>query len=282
MRKEAASLPSHEHGTNAYTYQVVDTVQEVATVMRSLISSRAEYTALVTIRLHFEPTRKISASRQALLEQSTHYFLNCLRLLVRRTDEVLLSDHTFYFLLLDANLQGASTVQERLWEALLWRIHNTTENELLRPRSMTIGHSAYPLPYGDVQRCIDAAQKAKRSFIYHSAKSAHHPTTTEHNQYHQLQIRDGELPALARKLGIPYLSLLPRTLPTRVRRLISPKLAQELQCYPLGYERDTLTVAISDPQDCTVLDRLRQETGLHIFPVLAPLHELQIVLEVMC
>ena len=90
---------------------------------------------------------------------------------------------------------------------------------------------------------------------------------------------DEELPALARKLGIPYLSLLPRKPPQRVQQLVNPKLAQELHCYPLGRERNRLTVAMVNPQDRLALERLRQATGLDIFPVLTHPQELQTVLE---
>ena len=48
----------------------------------------------------------------------------------------------------------------------------------------------------------------------------------------------------------------------------SAHLARELHCYPLGRERNTLTVAMLNPQDHQAIERLRQETGLRIFPVL--------------
>jgi hypothetical protein len=91
--------------------------------------------------------------------------------------------------------------------------------------------------------------------------------------------RDEELPALARKLGIPYLSLLPRKLPERVQQLVDPKLAQELGCYPLGRERNILTVAMLNPKDRLALERLHQETGMDIFPILVHPQELQTALK---
>ncbi len=90
---------------------------------------------------------------------------------------------------------------------------------------------------------------------------------------------DTELPTLARKLGIPYLTLLPHKMPAGVQRLVNPSLAQELRCFPIGRERNTLTVAMQDPQDNAALDRLHQETGLCIFPVLAHPQALQHALE---
>ena len=65
----------------------------------------------------------------------------------------------------------------------------------------------------------------------------------------------------------------------KVWKLVSPRLAQELHCYPLGHAHNVLTVAMSDPCDRQALERLRQETGLSIFPVLAPSEELETVLE---
>jgi hypothetical protein len=40
-----------------------------------------------------------------------------------------------------------------------------------------------------------------------------------------------------------------------------------------------LTVAMLNPEDHTVLDRLKQETGLLIYPVLTHPHALQVALE---
>ena len=88
-----------------------------------------------------------------------------------------------------------------------------------------------------------------------------------------------ELSALARKLGIPYLTLLPGKLPKDLQRLVNPQLARELRCYPLGRERNMLTVAMLNPEDSSALDRLQRETGLHIFPVLTHPHVLQKALE---
>jgi len=175
------------------------------------------------------------------------------------------------FLLLGANLEGGRIVQERLWDALLWRVHSIPEDEAWYPQNMAIGHSAFPEPCQSIKECITEASKARISFETPSTKATCKQATQ--------QTKDGELSALARKFGVPYLSLLPRKLPAKLQQLVSPQLAQELHCYPLGRERDILTVAMSNPQDHTVLDRLRQETGLHIFPVLANPRELQTVLE---
>jgi len=144
---------------NVYTYKDMETIQDVAATISSHVSSYDVPVALVTVTLHFEHTSTSFSSTQIM--QSTRYVLDNLRPLVRKTDTVLLFNHTLYFLLPGADLQGGSIVHERLWDALLWRMHNS---EMLRPSQMQIGYSAYPLPAETIQECITAASKARQSF----------------------------------------------------------------------------------------------------------------------
>ena len=275
MHKEAAS-PIVKQGTKTYTYETVRDVQTVATIMQLITTTRAERIALVTMTLHFEQKENIHKHR--LPHHNLHYYYENLRPLVRKTDEVFLVDHKFYFLLPGANLQGGAIVQDRLWDALLWCVHNTNEGDVLRPHRMSIGHSAYPVPSRNFKQCLVAANKVRLIFDAYPEKTIP-PAETQQLQADCQHATDTDLPILARQLGIPYLPLLPQKLSTRVQQLVNPKLAQELGCYPLGRERDVLTVAMSNPPDSSALERLRQETGLAIFPVLVHPRELQTALK---
>ncbi|HLZ63169.1 MAG TPA: hypothetical protein VKR06_40070 [Ktedonosporobacter sp.] len=259
-------------------------------MMQRITTTRTEHVALVTIALQFEPERKLVEREPTKAQQSTRYFLENLRPLVRKTDEVILLGQTCYFMLLRANLQGARIVQDRLWDALLWRVHNIMDEEILHPQGMSIGHSAYPGSDSSINTCIEAASVACMNFNILPEKSPRQQANSLtfeitsaaggasiHKRSGQAA-SEGELPNLARKLGIPYLSLLPHKLPIKVQRLVNPQLAQELHCYPVGRERDILTVAMSNPQDREALDRLARETGLHIFPVLTHPQELETAL----
>lgn len=274
MRTLAAT---QRYTADTYTYSTVDTIHDIAATLESINQSDITQLALVSISLHFEE----DFQHPERIEQSKRYFLDHLRSLVRKTDTVLLMNTSFYFILLGANLAGGAIVQERLWEALLWRVHNATDGDILRPYSMATGHSAYPSPHEQALDCIAAAHEPQQSFF--APDSPLHKYATRPNNHAQKVVRESpeafELPLLAQESGIPYLSLLPRKLPLKLLQLISPQLALELGCFPLGRERDTLTVAIANPRDQQVLDRLRQETGLRIFPVLAPPQELQTALE---
>jgi hypothetical protein len=284
MHAQTTSHSQYTQTMYTYTYNTVESINDVATAIQSAIPSRSTQLALVTISLRFEHDGKLPPHLQAQADQSTRYLLDNLRPLVRKTDVVLLTDHTFYFLLLGANLDGGGIVQARLWEALLWRVHNAPEGDFLHPHSMMIGHSAYPLPYEQVQECIEIAGEPSQSISFYPDKIARKSATRSGKRSRQtIKEHDShdfpDIRLLAKKAGIPYLSLLPRKLPLKLQQLISPQLALELGCFPLGRERDTLTVAIANPQDRQILDRLQKETGLHIFPVLAPPQELQTALE---
>ena len=249
----------------ASTRAIVNLLQQAAQIER---------VGLVAITLQFGIEE--NASKVA---ESIHHFLESLRPRIRKTDMVLLLDQTCYFVLRGANQQGTSIVQERLWEALLWAVLNINETELLRPGMLTAGQGVYPEPQTTIEHCLHSALEPTQRFTLHREHSRPKGSSSSVNLNRPIQ--EHELPILARQLGIPYLSLLPRNLPKRVLRLIKRQVAQELSCFPLGRERDTLTVAMIDPQNQQIIERLQSETGLRIFPVLTHPQELQNALELL-
>lgn len=277
MSDDAATLQIKEQTPGPYTYDAVETIDDLVSAAERIISTGVEQIALVTIRLFYEQEHKLKTHRLTLADNSTLYLLNNLRTLVRKTDSVLLLGHNMYFLLPGATRQGGEIVQSRLWEALLWRIHNLSGRDVLRPQQITIGHSAYPILDGTIHDFILAADKASFSFEAQPERATRKQAAAMGRQGED-EIAE-ELPVLARKLGIPYLTLLPRKLPQGLQQLVNPKLAQELHCFPLGRERNMLTVAMLHPEDHSALDRLKQETGLHIYPVLTHPQALQVALE---
>jgi hypothetical protein len=256
----------------------METVQDIVSTVEQIITTGIEQIALVTIRLFYEKEDKFNSNRLALAEMSTQYLVNDLRAHVRKTDSVLLMGHNLYFLLPGANKQGGQIVQDRLWEALLWRVHNISEREMLRPQSIAIGHSSYPVQDKTLDDFIAASDEAAFRFDTQPETATRKHAEVQRGKHAKDEI-DQELPVLARKLGIPYLTLLPRKLPQGLQQLVNPELAHELHCYPLGRERNMLTVAMLNPADHSALDRLKQETGLHIFPVLTHPQALQVALE---
>jgi Type II secretion system (T2SS), protein E, N-terminal domain len=282
MGNAGATRLTMEHALQTQAYEVLETPLDLLERALQMGSAYDGQIALVMIALRFEREGKAAVERSGQIEKSITSFLQSLRPLVRKTDAVFLLNHTLHFFLFGANAQGGKTVQERLWDTVLWRLHNNSEGEVLHPSSIAAGHSAYPLPCASIAECIEAAKKEQLHFDLSGEKSTRKTVrsrTTQRQNQGQEAIAEEELHTLARKLGIPYLSLLPRKIPERLQQLVNPRLAQELRCYPLGRERNMLTVAMVNPQDRSVLDRLQQETGLCIFPVLTNSSELQTALE---
>lgn len=280
MGNEVASLrvmdPTIMHSP---AYEIIETPARLAAIAQS-ITTQVQQIALVTITLSFGTEGKAGNTHFAYNDPDacTLYLLQSVRSLVRKTDKVCLFDYTLYFFLRGANLQGGQIVQNRLWDALLWRIHNSPEGDIAHLRAIVSGYSAYPVPYKTIEEFIESAYDPALRANFSSEKPGRKAITRQARTA-QPPITDEDLPAMARKLGIPYLSLLPRKPPERVQQLVNPRLAQELHCYPLGRERNMLTVAMLDPQDQLILERLHQETGLDIFPVLTHPQELQTALE---
>lgn len=280
MGYEVATRLVTEHTTHLYACETIETTDDIAARVQQISAIPVHQLALVTILLGFEPEGRAGSPTFIDANKSSIYLLNSLRPQVRKTDVVFLLGYTWYFLLLGANLQGAQIVQSRLWDALLWRIHNATDGEILRPCSISSGYSAYPAPQRDIDEFIEAANDINLRSNFASEKLTRKTTVRQARTTPQNDA-DEDLQILARKLGIPYLSLLPRKPPQHVQQLVNPRLAQELRCYPLGRERNRLTVAMLNPQDRLALERLQQETGLDIFPVLTHPQELQTALEQM-
>src|SRR3954463_9613909 len=75
--------------------------------------------------------------------------------------------------------------------------------------------------------------------------------------------------ALARRLGFPGAHLRHGLIDPAILKLIGEEEATRLKAIPLFKVRDTLTVAMAEPQSLPAIDRLRQLTGCKIRPVLA-------------
>lgn len=278
MRNETATAPTRDLFPQAEVGAVVDVQATISEAIQQLANSTK--IALVTVQLHYKKDEKTGLVQTTLVErarQSTAYLLQHIRPLVRKTDLVFLHQHSLYFVLLAANLEGAAIVEERLWEALLWQTHNLSDQDYLRPIATTSGYSAYPDPHSSLSELFEAAGRISRRTGEHAAVSTSTQRTGQENSTQQQSLE--ELLLLARKLGIPYLSLLPRKPPQSVLQVVNARLAQELRCYPVGRERNILTVAMLNPQDRSALERLRRETGLHIFPVLTHPEALEEALE---
>ncbi len=74
---------------------------------------------------------------------------------------------------------------------------------------------------------------------------------------------------LARQLGVAGVQLRHGLIDPALLKLIGPEEAKRMRAIPMFRIRDTLTVAMTEPQSLPKIDRLAQLTGCHINPVLA-------------
>jgi len=74
---------------------------------------------------------------------------------------------------------------------------------------------------------------------------------------------------LARRLGVPGCQLRHGLIDPALLKLIGAEEAERLKVIPLFKVRDTLTVAMAEPQSLPTIDRLHQLTGCRVRPVLA-------------
>lgn len=282
MRRETATAPATTVLPQGYFFTHVETETAITEAIQQAYDASYTEIALVAIHLRYKAAEKsgpVKNYASELAEQGTAYLLQNLRPLVRKTDCVFLHERSMYFVLCAANLQGAEIVEERLWEALLWHVHSMSEQELSRPECVSIGHGAFPMPQTSPEALLSAAHATSRHFGERVRRACTRSTRSARAEGCAQPEGEEELPLLAKKLGIPYLTFLPARPPRRVRQVVSARLARELRCYPVGRERNMLTVAMLNPQDHLALERLRQETGLLIFPVLTHPEALDSALE---
>nr|BBH92917.1 hypothetical protein KTA_11160 [Thermogemmatispora argillosa] len=284
------------------TYVQVGNLRILAAELKQLLTAGVDRLGLVVITLTFAGQR-LPGERRA---EATRRLLAALRSLVRKTDRVFVLGHRGYVVLPNCDERGRMAVEERLWWALCSRVGSLHAYELADLTALAVGgrtieraesqnlldvlrevtgaRRVLTAPFSSAQLPSEAGEAGEAAGP--AAPPAEHDYPRRQPQKQEQHWRpltsefSEELLAEARRLGIPYLAPLPRRVPASVRQAISPHLAHELHCCPIGRARKTLTVALADGSNHqAILERLRRETGLQIFPVLTPPHELQQALE---
>jgi len=75
--------------------------------------------------------------------------------------------------------------------------------------------------------------------------------------------------AIAEELGIPYMDLKDYLIDSETTKLIPEKLARDKNIIPLFKIGNTITIAMSDPQDIMTIDEVRVRSGFDVETVLA-------------
>ncbi|HYH06266.1 MAG TPA: hypothetical protein VEK11_04310 [Thermoanaerobaculia bacterium] len=75
---------------------------------------------------------------------------------------------------------------------------------------------------------------------------------------------------LSKQIDVPCISLLHIDIPRKVLRKLPRAVAVECKAVPVRIEEDRLEVAMVDPTDLEVLDRLEKAAGMTVTPLIAP------------
>ncbi len=80
---------------------------------------------------------------------------------------------------------------------------------------------------------------------------------------------------LERQLGQKCVTLKTKEIPANVLAMVRPNIARKYNIIPIDFNRRTLSVAISDPNDLVTIDDLSFILGMNIKPVLALEYEIK-------
>jgi hypothetical protein len=84
---------------------------------------------------------------------------------------------------------------------------------------------------------------------------------------------------LSKQIDVPCISLLHVDIPKKVLRRITRAVAHSCKAIPVRIEDDRLEVAMVDPTDVEVLDRLERAAGMTVTPLIAPESSIRTMIE---
>ena len=84
---------------------------------------------------------------------------------------------------------------------------------------------------------------------------------------------------LSKQIDVPCISLLHVDIPKKVLRKIPRSVATECKAVPIRIEDNRLEVAMLDPTDLDVLEKLEKASGMTVTPLIAPQSSIATILE---
>ncbi len=84
---------------------------------------------------------------------------------------------------------------------------------------------------------------------------------------------------LSKQFDVPCISLLHVDIPKKVLRRISRTVAVECKVIPVRMDGDRIEVAMVDPTDLEVLDRIEKAAGITVIPLIAPESSIETMIE---
>jgi GGDEF domain-containing protein len=273
-----------EHAENPEMLtEVTPATIEMNSYLRAILNNYFPRSATLSVLLiHISQLEHIHiAPKSAVLHKRNHYhasanFLEQILVNVRRTIRSIdhISVHggaSIAVILPDVDQEGAQTILERVYYSINLLQPETVIPPLKRETDITIGIGSYPKPGTSLEDLLyHTGFIAHRIILRPAVTTQLHGTRTigipEVILYNRHQDDENDSLVAARSNGVPYMQL-PTRIPSRLKQFIPYDLALELRCAPVGRDHNRLTVAMAHPTDIQAIDRLRETTGMTIFPV---------------
>lgn len=225
--------------------------------------------------LHITPKSAVLHKRHRFHAPSN--FLEQILLNVRRcirySDQMLIHDGTGAAIIFpEVDAEGASTILERVYHSVNLLQPETFVPQLKRETDILMGMGSYPKPGSSLEELLYHTGLIGRRLRLRPSVTAQlrgvKPAGMVEELLYNHQSEDDEqaLAPHARRNGIPFMQL-PSRLPQRLKQLIPYELALEIRCAPVGRDHNRLTVAMAHPSNMHAIERLREVTGMTIFPV---------------
>lgn len=236
--------------------------------------------------LHISQWEHMHSAHQLTLSRRQHYHVSFdlleqvmanVRRVMRADDQVLLQEHAGAAIIFpDVDRQGAYIILERIYHSVCLLQAETLLPPLTLNTTILMGMGTYPEPASSLEQLLYFTSQPAHHFTLRPAITTHLWDTSS-MPLQEAEAKDEPAQNAKGQAGFPFMKL-PSTIPPRLRHLLPYSLATELRCAPVGRNHHCLTVAMADPTNYEHVQRLRDATGLTIFPVSCDLEDLYTLL----
>ncbi len=211
------------------------------------------------------------------------------RRVIRKSDLILVHESIGAVVIFpDVDKPGIESILERVYNSISLIQAETVIPPLEYETDVVMGVGSYSRGDSPVEKMLYQAGITARRFTLRPAITTQFwqpvPAEESPSSYRDTEKQISMPPVSSSPLhrhapgNAPYMQL-PARIPARLKQLIPHKVALELRCIPVGRDHHCLTVALADPADTTVIQRLQEITGLDIFPVSCDTTALHALLE---
>jgi hypothetical protein len=191
---------------------------------------------------------------------------------IRSSDQLLIHEGIGAALILpDVDQQGMYSILERVYQSVRLLRSETVIPPLKRETDIVLGIGSYPEPGTSLELLLCHASSTVHRLTLRPAIMAQgwngkDVTPIASKPLERFVEQAESVSANTARGNVPFMQL-PTKLPARLKNLIPYALALELRCAPVGRDHHCLTVAVAGPPNRETLQRLREITGMTIFPV---------------